>query len=141
MGEFLTYRKEVTRSLNFLAEDSRTLFLCQTFFGGSGFTAILKDLPENKKIELPPTENMQMGISIGLSFEGIIPITTFLRHNFLLLALDQLVNHLDNLVLMGWREPPKLIVRTLVGATKPLLTGPQHSSNFTDSLKAMIQVS
>ena len=36
-----------------------------------------------------------MGISIGLSLNGFIPVTANPRFDFFILSLNQLVNHLD----------------------------------------------
>ena len=38
-----------------------------------------------------------MGIAIGLSMSGYIPICIFPRFNFLLSAINQIVNHLDKI--------------------------------------------
>ena len=38
-----------------------------------------------------------MGMSIGLALNGYIPITCFPRFDFLILAFNQLVNHLDKI--------------------------------------------
>ena len=46
-------------------------------------------------IELPVAEEMQMGMSFGMSLDGTIPISIYPRWNFLLCAINQLVNHLD----------------------------------------------
>ena len=47
-----------------------------------------------KKIELPVFEDVQMGLSTGLALQGFIPITCYPRFDFLILAMNQLVNHL-----------------------------------------------
>ena len=38
-----------------------------------------------------------MGMTIGLLMAGKIPVSIYPRWNFLLLAINQLVNHLDKL--------------------------------------------
>ena len=43
---------------------------------------------------------MQMGITIGMLMSGYVPISIYPRWNFLLLAINQLVNHLDKLSIM-----------------------------------------
>jgi len=130
------YKEEVTRAMKYLADEERTVFLGQ-WFGVNKETLI--DVPETKKIEMPVAENMQMGISIGMALEGFIPVSCFIRWNFLLLAADQLVNHLDKLSEMsngGYR--PKLIIRTSVGAKKPVDSRCQHTSDFTEGFRSML---
>ena len=57
-----------------------------------------------KKLELPVTEEMQMGMTIGLLMNGYIPVSIFPRWNFMLLAINQLVNHLDKLHIMNGKN-------------------------------------
>lgn len=137
MGELLNaYFCEMNRAMRYLARDSRTIFLGQ-FYGA--MPASLQGIPKNRAIEMPVAENMQMGISIGLSLAGFIPVSLYVRWNFLLLAADQLVNHLDKIERMsnrGYR--PKVIIRTCVGSTKPLDSRCQHTSDFTDAFRRML---
>ena len=57
--------------------------------------------------------------------------------DFMLLCLNQLVNHLDKLPGFGWS--PKVIVRTTVGAKTPLDAGPQHTQNHTEAFRLMLK--
>ena len=91
----------------------------------------LVEVPE-KKIELPVFEDVQMGLSIGLALEGYIPISCFPRFDFLILAFNQLVNHLDKIRQMSRNEmKPQVIIRTAIGAKKPLDGGPQHTQDYS----------
>jgi hypothetical protein len=60
----------------------------------------------------------------------------FPRFDFVLLAVNQLVNHLDKLPVFGWR--PKVIVRTVVGQKQPLDAGPQHTQEHTLAFRDML---
>ena len=64
-------------------------------------TNTLKDVPNEKRLEMPVDEEMQMGITIGLAMQGIVPVSFYPRWNFLILALNQLVNHLDKINIMS----------------------------------------
>ena len=93
---------------------------------------------KNKLLELPVTEELQMGISIGLSLSGITPISIYPRWNFLLLATNQIVNHLDKISLLSNNEyMPKVIIRTSIGSERPLHPQHQHVGDFTESFKLM----
>ena len=73
-----------------------------------------------------------MGLSIGLALEGYIPISCFPRFDFLILAFNQLVNHLDKIRQMSRNEmKPQVIIRTAIGAKKPLDGGPQHTQDYS----------
>jgi pyruvate/2-oxoglutarate/acetoin dehydrogenase E1 component len=74
-----------------------------------------------------------MGISIGLAMEGFIPVTCYPRFDFLILAFNQIVNHLDKIRLMTRQEfKPRIIIRTAIGAKRPLDGGPQHTQDYTE---------
>jgi len=95
-------------------------------------------VPDCRKIEFPIAEGLQLGISIGLSLEGFVPVSCFPRLNFLLCAMDQLVSHLDKLPLYSDYRP-KVIVRTAVGSRVPLDAGPQHTGDCSEALASMLE--
>ena len=134
-----TYADELTRAMESLAEDSRTLFLGQAVeVPGTAMRETLKGVNASKLIELPVEEEFQLGICIGLALRGHIPISIFPRWNFLLLATNQIVNHLDKLAEMtGLDVPPKVIIRTGIGSVNPLHPGPQHTGDFTEAFRLM----
>lgn len=133
------YAGELTAAMDLLAADPRTIFLGQAVaYPGTAQSGTLKNVPDVQKVELPVAEEMQMGLSIGLALAGYIPVTCYPRWNFLLLAANQIINHLDKLPLIsGYR--PKVIVRVGVGADKPMHPGEQHLGDFTLPFKAMCQ--
>jgi pyruvate/2-oxoglutarate/acetoin dehydrogenase E1 component len=73
-----------------------------------------------------------------LALAGQVPVSIFPRWNFLLLAVNQVVNHLDKFPLMsnnGYR--PKVIIRTGIGSVRPLHPQHQHVGDFTDAFRLM----
>ena len=126
--------------MNFLSKKKDTLFIGQAVsYPGTAMFNTLNEVDNNKKIELPVFEETQMGISIGLALEGYVPITIFPRFNFLLPALNQLVNHLDKIKDYSNNEfNPKVIIRTSIGSIKPLDPQSQHKGDFSKSLKSML---
>ena len=81
---------------------------------------------------------MQMGITLGLALEGFIPISIYPRWNFLLLATNQIVNHLDKISeISNGSFKPQAIIRTAVGSVRPLDPQSQHKGDFTDAFKKM----
>ena len=60
---------------------------------------------------------MQMGVTIGLLMQDFVPISIYPRWNFLILAANQLINHLDKLNEMTkYQYKSKAIIRTSVGS-------------------------
>jgi pyruvate/2-oxoglutarate/acetoin dehydrogenase E1 component len=137
----MTYKDELTTAMELLAQDERVIFIGQQIiYPGSIMYSTLQGIPHSKKIELPLIEDAQMGMSIGLSLEGYIPVSIYPRMDFLIMAINQLANHLDKIEEMSCgRFKPKVIIRTAIGSTKPLYPGIQHCSDYTDALKLMLK--
>ena len=136
----MKYKDELIRSMKWLGEKENTLFLGQaTLFSGHAISGTLTEVPKEKLIELPVMEEVQMGMCTGLSLEGYVPISIYPRFNFMMLAISQLVNHMDKMKKMSkGMLIPKVIVRVAVGATKPIDGGSQHTQDFTESIKHML---
>ena len=133
----MKYLDELKRSMGYLAKNEKTIFIGQAVeVPGTSMSNTLKDINPNKLLELPVAEEMQMGITTGLAINGNIPISIFPRWNFLLYAMNQLINHLDKINIMsnnGFKT--KVIIRTGVGSQRPLNPQHQHISDFTDAFK------
>lgn len=125
--------------MDWLANKSDTIFLGQAVgCAGTGITTTLGGVNKTKLLEFPVNEDMQMGITIGLSINGYYPISIFPRWNFLLLATNQIVNHLDKIKMMSdnpYKTP--MIIRTSIGSQRPLHPQHQHIGDYTDSFKLM----
>jgi pyruvate/2-oxoglutarate/acetoin dehydrogenase E1 component len=122
---------------------SRLALLPNTIFLGQQvasetFYGTLKDIPMEKRWEMPVAEDLQMGLSIGLALEGYLPISIYQRMDFLPRAMDQLVNHLNLLPEMSrGLYKPKIIIRTTIGSKSPMDAGPQHSQDLTAMLSVL----
>jgi pyruvate/2-oxoglutarate/acetoin dehydrogenase E1 component len=124
--------------MDYLSRDSRTIFLGQAVAEpGTAMSNTLKNVPKEKLIELPVAEEMQMGMSLGLAFDGKIPISIYPRWNFLLCAVNQLINHVDKFPYLCNGFNSKVIVRTSIGSERPLHPNFQHIGDFTESFKLM----
>jgi pyruvate/2-oxoglutarate/acetoin dehydrogenase E1 component len=133
------YFSALTEAMGLLATHDKALFVGQAVrFDGQTAYATFKDVPMEKRIEMPVCEDFQMGFCIGLAMQGFIPICFYPRFDFLIMALNQLVNHLDKIPLMGGFRP-KVIIRTAVGRSTPLNPGPQHIQNHTVALNLMLR--
>ena len=70
---------EIIKSMNFLSKKKDTIFLGQSvIYPGNLLYKTLKQVKKKKKIELPVFEEVQMGMSIGMSLKWYLPITCFL---------------------------------------------------------------
>ena len=124
--------------MDFLANHPDTIFIGQAVeYAGTAMSNTLKDVPENKKIELPVCEDLQAGIANGLALAGKIPISIYPRWNFFLLATNQVVNHLDKIPLMSDFKT-KVIIRTGIGSVRPMHPQHQHIGDYTDAYRSML---
>ena len=137
----MKYFEELKRSMEYLAADPATVFLGQAVAcPGTAMSNTLKGVSADRKVELPVNEDMQMGMTNGLALQGKLPVSIFPRWNFLLLATNQLVNHLDKFGDMsagGYQ--PKAIIRTSIGSQRPLHPGHQHIGDYTDAYRKMLK--
>ena len=135
----MKYKDLIIEAMRKLAEHKDTIFIGQSLrWKGTGLFWTLEKVPMEKRIELPVFEDIQLGMSIGLALEGFIPVSIFPRMDFLIIAANELVNHLDKMDEMSEGEfKPRVIIRTAIGSVKPLFPGAQHIQDHTDALRLM----
>ena len=136
----MKYKEELIRSMNYLSKFDNTIFIGQSVkYSGNAIFNTLQEVPNNKKIETPVFEEIQMGLSTGLALTGYVPITCYPRFDFLISAMNQLVNHLDKMRIMSDDEfKPRVIIRTSIGSKKPLNGGVQHTQDYTKMFKNIL---
>lgn len=135
----MKYFDEMCRAMEFLARDEQTIFLGQAVAcPGTAMSNTLKNVSREKLLELPVTEEMQMGMATGMALTGLVPISIYPRWNFLLLSVNQIVNHLDKLpIVSNGGYKPKVIIRTGIGSERPLHPQHQHIGDFTEAFRLM----
>jgi pyruvate/2-oxoglutarate/acetoin dehydrogenase E1 component len=130
----------LNQAMLMLADQPDAIFIGQNVeYPGNVMYKHLEGVSAEQRLELPVFEDLQMGMSIGLSLQGFLPISIYPRFDFLLLAANQLINHLDKLgVCSQGQWKPKVIIRTKVGGKSPLDAGPQHTQDHTDAFASML---
>ena len=90
---------------------------------------LLEKFGKERVIEMPIMEEGMTGIAIGMALNGLYPVQTHIRVDFLILAMNQLVNMAAKYRYMygGAFEVPMLI-RAVVGRSWG--QGPQHSQSL-----------
>jgi pyruvate/2-oxoglutarate/acetoin dehydrogenase E1 component len=136
----MKYKEELDRAMEWLATKSNTVFMGQAIgFSGHAISNTMAQVPQDKRIELPVFEELQMGIATGMALEGWVPVTCYPRFDFFILGLNQLVNHLDKIQDMSQGDmKPKVIIRVAVGSKLPFSAGPQHTQNHTEAMRQML---
>jgi len=138
--EFTPYLDALTEAMKLVMEDDKTIFIGQQIvYYGNPMSKTIEGLPKERMIETPVMEETQMGMTMGLAMTGHKVVTFYPRWDFLILAANQLVNHLDKLEVMSDGEwKPNVIVRVGKGSDKPLDPGHQHKADYTDAFKQIV---
>lgn len=134
----MTYKQSITDAMTALAADPDVVFI------GYGITrakamGTLANVKAEQLIEFPVAENLMVGAAIGMALRGRKPVVFIERCDFLLNAMDAIVNHLVKIDLMSRGEfKPAIILRVIVGnSEKPLFTGETHTQDFSPALNLL----
>jgi pyruvate/2-oxoglutarate/acetoin dehydrogenase E1 component len=134
-----SYKDALTNAMTFLGQQDNTVFIGQqVLWHGNPMSTTIGEVPKDKLIEVPVMEESQMGMSLGMAMAGKFVITFYPRWDFLICATNQLVNHVDKIVLMSQNKwKPNMIIRLGKGSDKPLDPGHQHRGNYFEEFKSM----
>lgn len=127
----ITYKQAIKDSMEMIAKDPKAVFVGYNLLYGSKIYGTMADIPKDKIYEFPVSEQLMAGVATGLALEGWLPVLIFERMDFMLLAADQIINHLSKIeYLSGGQFNPKVIIRAIVGYNKPFDPGIQHLQNY-----------
>ncbi len=135
----MKYFDELKRTMEWLAQQPKTIFVGQTVAGpGTFMFQTLRDCPKERCLEMPINESFQMQFTIGLALDGYIPISVYPRQNFLLLATGDMANMLDKIPAISSKQwLPKVLIRVAVGPDSPVHPGHQHVGNYAEAFRKM----
>jgi pyruvate/2-oxoglutarate/acetoin dehydrogenase E1 component len=133
------YKREILTAMKHIALDDTSVFLGYGLYP-NGANGTFEGICHSKFIETPVSENLMSGMAIGLSLKGKTPVVYYERFDFVLNALDAIVNHLDKLSLLSMSKyRPTALIRCFVGGKDiPLYTGPTHTQDFTTEIQSMV---
>lgn len=133
----ISYKDELTTAMTYLGEQDNTIFIGQQIvYAGNPMSTTLGNVSKDKMIEVPVMEETQMGMSLGLAMTGKTVISFYPRWDFIVLAVNQLVNHVDKYNLMTGKTV-NLLIRLGKGSDTPLDPGHQHKGNYLNEFKSM----
>lgn len=129
----MQYKDAIKTSMQKIAEKEEAVFIGYNIKYGSRCYGTMDTIPEDKIYEMPVAEDLMTGIATGMALEGYLPVLIFERQDFMLIASDQIINHLSKISELSQGQfNPKVIIRAIVGHDKPFNPGPQHLQDFTD---------
>src|SRR6202165_6060485 len=130
----ITYRQALHDGLREeLLRDDNVFLLGEeigNFEGSYKITAgLLKEVGPRRVVDTPIVENGFVGMAIGAAMLGLLPIVEIMTINFIVLAMDQIVNHAAKIYSMfGGQCPIPLVIRTPGGGGNQLAA--THSQNL-----------
>ncbi len=135
----LSYKEAIFESMEDLGRKGYVFIGYNVLKGNAMGT--LASVPDSQKIETPVAENLMMGLAIGMSFEGFKPVVYFERQDFMMVAMDAIVNHLDKIERISHGEfKVPVIIRAVVADGGPFYSGITHSQDFTKMFQAVLQM-
>lgn len=127
--------REAIRSgtVEVMREDPRVFVLgigVPDFKGIFGTTlGLAEEFGAERAFDIPISENAVAGICVGATFRGLRPIFVHQRVDFLMLTMDQLVNHAAKWrAMFAGRQSIPLVMRAIVG--RGWGNGPQHTQSL-----------
>ena len=132
--ETMTYREALRLAMREELERDPSVFLMGeeigVFQGSYKVTAgLFDDFGPERVMETPISEEGFVGAAVGAAMSGLRPVAEIMTLNFILVAMDQIVNHAAKVRYMfGGQVGVPLVIRTPNGAGNQLTA--QHSQSF-----------
>ncbi len=130
----MRYRDALNLALREEMERDESVFLMGedigVFRGSFKVTeGLLDEFGERRVRDTPISENTIVGMGVGAAMVGLRPVVEIMTVNFVLLALDQIINSASHIRYMfGGQAKVPMVIRMPGGAGHQL--GPTHSHNF-----------
>src|SRR3989449_2414132 len=130
----ITYRQALHDALREELLSDENVFLIGEeigiFEGSYKITAgLLKEFGPKRVVDAPIAENGFVGMATGAAMLGLRPVVEIMTINFIILAMDEIVNHAAKIYAMfGGQCPIPLVIRTPGGGGQQLAA--THSQNL-----------
>ena len=136
MARTLTYAHAIREGFaQLLASDPRVFVIGQgvwsPWYVGDSMTDLEKRFGRDRVIDSPVSENATTGAALGAALAGMRPVALHPRMDFMLLAVDQIVNQAANwLYMSGGRVNAPVTIRAIVNR------GGEQAAQHSQSLHA-----
>ncbi len=119
-----------------LARDSRVFVIGQglwsPWYAGSSLEGLEREFGRSRMVDSPVSENAVTGLAIGAALAGMRPIVFHPRMDFMLLAVDPIMNQAANWsYLFGGAQGVPLVIRAVINR------GGQQGAQHSQALHAM----
>src|SRR5690349_11026356 len=122
----ITYRQALTDTLREeMKRDENVLLMGEeigNFEGSYKVTAgLLKEFGSKRVMDTPIAEEGFVGVAVGAAMLGLRPVVEIMTINFIILAMDEIVNHAAKIYYMfGGQTPVQIVIRTPTGPSQQL---------------------
>lgn len=136
-GRRLTYSAAIREAhAQLLASDPRVFIIGQglwsPWYVGASMTDLDKEFGRDRVIDTPVSENATTGAAVGAALTGMRPIVVHPRMDFMLLAVDPIVNQAANWAyLFGGRTGVPVVIRAIINR------GGEQGAQHSQALHAM----
>jgi hypothetical protein len=135
--EPIKYMDAVREAMAGLASEG-AIFIGYNVRYGSAYGS-LKAIPEDQRLETPLAENLMAGLAMGMSLEGFRPVLFFERHEFMMNAMDAIVNTMDVIeTISGGEFTMPVIIKAVAGSVKPFYAGLTHTRNLASAIRGLV---
>lgn len=116
----ITYAKAINEATyQIMEKDSRVLIIGQgctsPWYVGTTTQGLLEKFGEKRVIDTPVSEAAVSGVAIGAAMAGLRPVLVHPRMDFMLLAMDQIINQAANWYYMfGGKVNVSLVIRGII---------------------------
>jgi pyruvate dehydrogenase E1 component beta subunit len=130
----ITFRQALNETLREELQRDENVFLMGeeigNFEGSYKITAgLMKEFGPRRVVDTPIAENGFVGIATGAAMLGLRPVVEIMTINFIVMAMDEIVNHAAKIYYMfGGQCPIPLVIRTPGGGGQQLSA--THSQNL-----------
>ncbi|MFH1867508.1 MAG: alpha-ketoacid dehydrogenase subunit beta [Candidatus Omnitrophota bacterium] len=117
----LTYKDATREALYQMMEKDPKVFIMGEGVDHYGWIfgttkGFVKRFGKRRVFDTPIAENTMTGVAVGAGLCGLKPIVVHMRMDFLMLAMDQIVNHAAKLRYMsGGKVKLSMVIRTIIG--------------------------
>ncbi len=117
----ITYREALRETQSALLKKDKRIFILGEGVNDSGgifgtTAGLAKEFGKDRVMDIPVAENALTGIAIGAAICGMRPIFVHMRMDFLLMAMDQIINHAAKWNYMtGGRVNVPIVIRSIIG--------------------------
>jgi len=130
----ITFRQALNETLREELQRDENVFLMGeeigNFEGSYKITAgLMKEFGPRRVVDTPIAENGFVGLATGAAMLGLRPIVEIMTINFIIMAMDEIVNHAAKIYYMfGGQCPIPMVIRTPGGGGQQLSA--THSQNL-----------